>query len=327
MENSDLKMHKPKLLDQVRALIQTKHYSLRTEESYINWIRRFILFHNKRHPEKMREPEINQFLSHLATKEKLAASTQNQALCAILFLYKHVLKKNLGDLGEVIWSKKPIKLPVVFTKAEVKQVFKHLEGKNWIMAMLLYGSGLRLAECLSLRIKDIDFEGNQLFVRDAKGFKDRSTVLPEKLKKPLSKQIKEVKKIHEIDLKKGFGNVYLPYALAKKYPNAKFDLSWQYVFPASKISSDPRSGESKRHHIHESVLQKAVKDAIRKSEIVKHASCHTLRHSFATHLLEDGYDIRTIQELLGHKSVKTTMVYTHVVQKGALGVHSPADNF
>ena len=316
---------RPKLLDQVRLILRTKHYSLRTEESYINWIKRFIIFHNKMHPRTMGEEEINRFLTHLAVKEHLSASTQNQALCAIVFLYKHVLQKDLGDFGEIIWSKKSKKLPVVFSHKEAKAVIDQLSGIHWLMAMLLYGAGLRLSECLELRVKDVDFGYNQIIVRDAKGGNDRVTILPEKVKKPLRGHLREVKKIHEADLRIGFGRVYLPYALKKKYPNADKEWGWQYVFPATKISTDPRTGIRRRHHIYETVLQKAVKQAIRSAEIAKQASCHTFRHSFATHLLEAGYDIRKIQELLGHKDVKTTMIYTHVVNKGIMGIKSPVD--
>ena len=323
-ENLSPSINKPKLLDQLRAIIPTKHYSLRTEESYIQWIKRFIIFHNKRHPNEMSEVEINQFLSHLAVKKNVAASTQNQALCAIVFLYKHVLKKEVGDL-DLVWAKRSQKMPVVFTREEVRKLLKHLSGTYWLMAMLLYGAGLRLTECLRLRVKDIDFEYNQIAVRDAKGNKDRVVPLPQAVKKPLHEHLKKIKKHHEKDLKEGFGSVYLPYALERKYPNASKDWVWQYVFPAHQISTDPRTGAKRRHHLFETVLQKAVKNAIRKAGITKQAGCHTLRHSFATHLLEDGYDIRTIQELLGHKDVSTTMIYTHVLNKGGMAVTSPAD--
>jgi integron integrase len=316
----------PKLLDQVRAVIRMKHYSPRTEESYIYWIKKYIFFHQKRHPAEMREKEINAFLSHLATQEKVAASTQNQALCAIIFLYKHVLKIELGDFGNIVWSKKPKRLPVVFTPKEAKAVLNQLSGTNWMMAALLYGSGLRLTECLELRVQDLDFEYNQITVRDGKGDKDRVTMLPEMVKKPLKEHLLKVKRLHERDLKAGFGTVFLPYALGRKYPQADKEYKWQYVFPASRISTDPQSGIERRHHIYETVLQKAVKVAIRKAGITKHASCHTFRHSFATHLLESGYDIRTVQELLGHKNVETTQIYTHVLNKGGRGVKSPIDD-
>jgi len=305
----------PKLLDQVRYAIRTKHYSYRTEEAYVNWIIRFILYHNKRHPKEMGEKEINQFLTYLAVGEKVSASTQNQALCAIVFLYKHVLNKKLGDFGQLEWSKKPRRMPVVFSRVEVKSIIKHIYGDKWIMANLLYGAGLRLSEWFRLRVKDIDFGNNCITVRDGKGEKDRVTVLPEIVKAPLKEHLVKREKLHQIDLKKGLGAVYLPYALARKYPNAEKEFSWQYVFPASKYSVDPRSGIMRRHHAHEKSLQRAVKEAIRNAGIHKNGSCHTLRHSFATHLLESGCDIRTIQELLGHKSIKTTMVYTHVLNR------------
>jgi len=316
---------KPKLLDQVRGVIRTKHYSYRTEQNYAQWIKRFILFHKKRHPKEMGAKEINSFLTYLAVKGKVSASTQNQALCAIVFLYKHVLKIELGDLGNVIRAKKPAKLPVVFTKEEVTKVLNQLTGTNLIMAMLLYGSGLRLSECLQLRVKDIDFQYKQVIVRSAKGDKDRVTLLPEYLIEPLKQHLNYVKGLHEKDLRDGFNSIYMPYALEKKYPKAGQDFGWKFVFPAIQISKDPVTRISRRHHIHESVLQKAVKKAIRQAGIFKHASCHTLRHSFATHLLESGYDIRTVQELLGHKDLNTTMIYTHVLNKGAFGVKSPVD--
>jgi len=318
--------NKPKLLDQVRNVLRTKHYSLKTEEAYIYWIKKYIFFHNKRHPKEMGEAEINEFLTHLAVKEKVSASTQNQALCAIVFLYKHVLKIELGDLGNVVWAKKPAKLPVVFTREEVTQVLNQLSGMNLMMAMFLYGGGLRLSECLQLRVKDIDFQYKQIIVRSAKGDKDRVTLLPEFVIEPLKKHLNYVKLLHEKDLNAGYDSVYMPYALERKYPNAGREFAWKFVFPATQISKDPRTGIQRRHHIHESVLQKAVKKAVRQTGIYKQASCHTFRHSFATHLLEAGYDIRTVQELLGHKNLNTTMIYTHVLNKGAFGVKSPADS-
>lgn len=298
--------------------------SLKTEEAYVYCIKRFILFHNKRHPKEMGEKEISEFLAHLAVNEKVSASAQNQALCAIVFLYKHVLKIELDNLGEITWAKKPARLPVVFTRNEVTKVLIQLSGKNLIMAMLLYGSGMRLSECLQLRVKDIDFQYKQIFIRSAKGEKDRVTLLPEYVIESLKKHLAYVKMLHEKDLKDGFDSVYMPYALERKYPNAGREFGWRFVFPATQSSKDPRTGIQRRHHIHESVLQKAVKNAIRQAGIYKHASCHTFHHSFATHLLESGYDIRTVQELLGHKDLNTTMVYTHVLNKGAFGVKSPA---
>lgn len=320
-----MKNDRPRLLDQVRQMIRVKHYSLRTEESYVNWIRRFIIFHNKKHPVAMGEKEIGEFITHLAKNQKVSASTQNQALCAVVFLYKSVLKKDLEDSISIYWSKKPKRLPVVFTKSESAEVLNNLKGEHWLVGMLLYGSGLRLSESLELRVKDIDFGYNQITVRDSKGVKDRITMLPQKIVQPLKEHLVKVKSLHELDLKNGFGTVHLPYAIEGKYVNAKYEWGWQYVFPATKISTDPRSGIQRRHHLYDAVVQKAVKKAIRDAGIFKHASCHTFRHSFATHLLESGYDIRTIQELMGHKNVETTMIYTHVINQGGKGVKSPAD--
>lgn len=315
----------PKLLDEVRDAIRVRHYSIRTEQAYIDWIRRFIIFHNKRHPAEMGEKEVSQFLTHLAVNRNVAASTQNQALSAILFLYKHVLKKPLDWLDNVERAKKPERLPVVLTRDEVRALLDQLKGVNLMIASLLYGSGLRLMEALRLRVKDIDFHYNQIIVRYGKGAKDRVTMLPASLKDPLRNQIKNARSIHQSDLSEGFGAVYLPYALEKKYPNASREWAWQYVFPAASRSIDPRSGVERRHHTDERVVQKAVRTALHRAAITKPASCHTLRHSFATHLLESGYDIRTVQELLGHKDVSTTMIYTHVLNRGGKGVMSPLD--
>ena len=316
---------KPKLLDQVRAKIRLKHYSIRTEQAYVDWIRRYILFHGKRHPQEMGKPEVEQFLSHLAVERNVAASTQNQALSAILFLYKEVLEKNIGWLDDVERAKRPARLPVVLTAAEVRTVLAHLEGRHRLMANLLYGAGLRLMECVRLRVKDLDFEYRQITVRDGKGQKDRLTMLPDALAGPLRTHLADVKILHEQDLQEGFGNVYLPFALERKYPNAGREWGWQYVFPASQRSIDPRSNIERRHHLDEQTLQRAFKSAVRASGITKPASCHSLRHSFATHLLMAGYDIRTVQELLGHKDVSTTMIYTHVLNRGGKGVVSPLD--
>ena len=316
---------KPKLLDQVRHAIRIRHYSLRTEEAYVQWIKRFILFHNKRHAREMGPAEVTQFLSDLAVNRHVAASTQNQALSAILFLYQAVLKQEIGWVVDVVRAKKPRTLPVVLTREEVKSVLSHLFGSTWLMVNLLYGSGLRLMECIRLRVKDVDFAYNQIVVRDGKGNKDRITMLPLNVKTPLQRHLQDVKRLHERDLKEGCGNVYLPYALERKYPYANREWPWQYVFPAAKRSIDPRAGIERRHHVNKLVLQRAVKEAMRKAGIPKAASCHTFRHSFATHVLEAGYDIRTVQELLGHKDVSTTMIYTHVLNRGGRGVQSPVD--
>ena len=318
-------MAKKKLLDQVRHMIRVKHFSIRTEQAYVHWIRQFILFNGKQHPIDMAESEVSKFLTFLAVNKKVAASTQNQALSAILFLYRRVLKKELGWLDDVERAKRPSKLPVVFTRNEVKQILAGLEGSKWLMASLFYGSGLRLMECLRLRVKDLDFEYNQITVRGGKGNKDRVTMLPVALNGPLRRHLEKVKAIHDADIKAGFGRVFLPFALKRKYPNADREWGWQFVFPASKRYRDPETKTVTRFHIHESVIQRAVKEARRKSSIVKHGGCHTFRHSFATHLLEDGYDIRTVQELLGHKDVSTTMIYTHVLNKGGKAVRSPMD--
>lgn len=320
-----VKENPPKLLDQVRGVIRMMHYSLSTEKTYVHWIKRFILFHDKRHPKEMGEIEVSRFLTHLAVEGKVSASTQNQALSALLFLYRKVLKKEFGWLDDVERAKRSRRLPVVFTKAEVMDLLSRLDGTKWLMANLLYGSGLRLMECVRLRVKDLDFDYNQIIVREGKGHKDRVTVLPHSLKEPLERHLEKVKLIHEKDLNLGFGSVYLPFALAKKYPNADREWCWQFCFPGSKISRDPRTGIRRRHHVVESQLQRAVKAAIRSAGIAKNGSCHSFRHSFATHLLQDGYDIRTVQELLGHKDVKTTMIYTHVLNQGGKGVRSPLD--
>jgi len=315
----------PKLLDQVRAKIRTMHYSRRTEEAYINWIKKFIFFHNKRHPVEMGEKEISAFLSHLAVAGNVAASTQNQAMCAIVFLYKRILNKDMGEFKGLIWAKRPAKLPEVFTTEEVDSVLNNLKGVFWLMGNLMYGAGLRLIECLRLRVKDIDFTYKRITVREGKGAKDRVTMLPEMSIPALQKQLENVKRQHDKDLSEGFGTVYMPYALSIKYPNANREWGWQYTFPASKLSVDPRSRIKQRHHFDESAVQKAVRQAIRAANIYKHAGCHSFRHSFATHLLEAGYDIRTVQELLGHEDVNTTMIYTHVLNKAGMNVRSPAD--
>ena len=318
-------MKPQKLLDQVRSEIRYRRYSIRTERTYLGWIKRYIYFHGKRHPMEMAESEVRQFLNHLVSERNVSASTQNQALCAIVFLYRRVLKRNLDWIDNINWSKRPKKLPVVFTKDEVKKVLTMIDGQQWLMASLLYGAGLRLMECIRLRIQDIDFGYHQLVVRNGKGEKDRVTLLPDQLYEHLNKQVDKVRILHQLDLEKGFGRVHLPNALERKYPNAASEFRWQYFFPAGKISSDPRSGIKRRHHVSKDSLHSSVKKAVEKAWINKRGTCHTFRHSFATHLLEAGYDIRTVQELLGHKDVSTTMIYTHVLNKGGQNVISPLD--
>ncbi len=315
----------PKLRDCLREALSSRHYSRRTEQAYCHWVKRFIFFHKLRHPAQMAEPEINAFLTHLAIKEKVSASTQNQALSALLFLYRHVLGRTIGDLGDVIRARKPTRLPVVMTREEVKAVLGHMDGDKWLMASLMYGAGLRLMECLRLRVQDVDFDRHEITVRDGKGAKDRRTMLPALLKSPLRDHLRRVKAIHERDLANGWGRVLMPDALDRKYPNAPADWRWQWVFPQEHRWKNARTGEEGRHHVHETILQRAVKEAVRRAGIVKHVGCHTFRHSFATHLLEAGYDIRTIQELLGHKDLTTTMIYTHVLNRGGHGVRSPVD--
>jgi integron integrase len=312
-------------MEDVRMALRTRHYSRRTEQTYCLWIKRFIFFHNKRHPKDMGEAEINSFLTNLAVNEHVSASTQNQALSALLFLYRHVLDREVGDLGKVIRARKPARLPVVMTRNEVKTVLANLKGVHWLMATLMYGTGMRLMECLRLRVKDIDFGSNQVTVREGKGDKDRITMLPEIVREELKEHLKRVKKIHDRDLSDGYGRVQMPYALSRKYPNAAAEWGWQFVFPQMKRWVNARSGEQGRHHVHPTIIQKAIATAVRGAKLTKHATAHTFRHSFATHLLEEGYDIRTIQELLGHKDVKTTMIYTHVLNRGGRGVRSPAD--
>jgi len=316
---------KPKLLDQVRNLIRVKHYSIRTENAYTKWITRFILFNNKKHPNEMGENEIRQFLTYLAVKNNVSASTQNQALNALMFLYKRVLKKDVGDIDGFERAKRPERLPVVFSYRETQLILQKMEGTYRLITGLLYGAGLRLIECLRMRVKDIDFDYDQITVRDGKGQKDRVTVLPQSLKKRLLLHLKKVKALHDEDLHDNLGEVYLPYSLAVKYPNAAREWQWQYVFPAAGLSKDPRSGAIRRHHAAEASVQKAVKEAIKKTGITKGGTTHSLRHSFATHLLEKGYDIRTVQELLGHKDIRTTMIYTHVLNRGGKAVRSPLD--
>ena len=313
------------LLDRVREAARTRHYSIRTEEAYIRWVREYVLFSGKRHPEELGAKEISAFISHLAVARNVAASTQTQALSALLFLYREVLGQPVEWVDDVERAKKPARLPLVFTREEVKAVLSHLRGDAWLMASLLYGAGLRLMECVRLRVKDVDFARLQITVREGKGNKDRVTMLPPSLAEPLRRQLERARALHEMDVREGQGRVYLPHALARKYPNAEGEWCWQYVFPARKRSVDPRTGLERRHHVAETALQKAVRAAIRAAGLTKPGSCHTLRHSFATHLLEAGYDIRTIQELMGHADVHTTMIYTHVLNRGGRGVKSPLE--
>jgi integron integrase len=316
---------KPKLLEQVKQAIRTRHYSDRTEKAYVHWIKRFIFFHNKRHPLEMAEPEIAQFLSSLATEGRVSASTQNQAFNALLFLYDAVLNRKIGLIDGVVRAKRPQRLPIVLTKDEVKEVIDHMNDVPRLMAILLYGAGLRLMECCRLRVKDIDFSRNEIVIRSGKGNKDRYTMLPSTVRDSLVQHLRVAKLQHDDDLKRGLGRVSLPNALDRKYPNAGKEWGWQWVFAATSHYRDTVTGERRRHHLHESVLQRAFKEARLKAGVFKPAGPHTLRHSFATHLLENGYDIRTVHELLGHNDVSTTMVYTHVLNRGGKGVQSPAD--
>jgi integron integrase len=315
----------PKLLDQVRGKIRLKHYSIRTEQAYVDWIKRFILHNGKKHPNELGAEEVEAFLTHLAVQGRVAASTQNQAKSALLFLYREVLGDELPWLDNVEQAKAPKRLPVVLTREEVQKVLSQLEGQHRLAAGLLYGAGLRILECLRLRVKDVDFARKEILVRDGKGFKDRVTMLPQSLIPALQQHLERVKALHEQDLQAGYGAVFLPNALDRKYPNAAREWGWQYVFPSANLSTDPRSGEVRRHHVQDQAVQRAVKQAVRNAGLVKPATPHTFRHSFATHLLEGGYDIRTVQELLGHSDVSTTMIYTHVLNKGGRGVASPLD--
>ena len=318
----------PRLLDQLRNALRTRHYSLRTEHAYLGWVRRFILFHGKRHPKEMGAEEVVAFLTWLAIEGNVAASTQNQALSALLFLYRVVLEQELVGLDDRVRAHAPRRLPVVLSRDEVRSALAELSGLNptyGLMGTLLYGSGLRLMECLRLRVRDIDFHRRQITLRQGKGGEDRPALLPRSAEERLRGHLERVRSLHREDLREGLGRVRLPYALQRKYPGASALWEWQWVFPSSRISRDPHSGELRRHHMHESALQRAVTEAGRRAGIERRVTCHVLRHSFATHLLEDGSDIRTVQELLGHRDVKTTMIYTHVLNRGPSGVPSPAD--
>lgn len=315
----------PRLLDQVRVAVRLRHYSRSTEHAYVQWVRRFILFHAKRHPRELGAPDIERFLTHLAVDRSVSASTQNQALNALVFLYREVLRMDAPVLAEIVRARKPRRLPVVLTQDEVRAVLEQLQGAAWLVAALLYGSGLRLLECLTLRIKDIDFETHEIRVRDGKGRRDRVAPLPKKLVPAIRTHLERARVIHQEDLRQGFGSVALPGAIDVKYPSASRSWSWQWVFPATSRYYDPNARIERRHHLHETAVQRAMKNAVANSGITKPATCHTLRHSFATHLLGSGYDIRTVQELLGHHSVRTTMIYTHVLNRGGLGVRSPLD--
>jgi integron integrase len=315
----------PKLLDRVRAAIRARHYSRRTEEAYVHWIRRYIVFHGKRHPTDLGAADISAFLTDLAVARHVAASPQNQALSALLFLYREVLAKDVGVVEPVIRARVPVKVPVVLSAEEVRAVMAHMKGVSWLVVALLYGAGLRLQECLEVRVKDIDFARDELVVRRGKGQKDRRVMLPETLQDRMREHLAAVRIQHRADLDAGFGRVALPTALDHKYPNAPTEWAWQFVFPAARICRDPRWGAPSRFHLHESAIQRAVTQAARRAGLTKRVGCHTFRHSFATHLLEAGYDIRTVQELLGHADVSTTMVYTHVLNRGGLGVKSPLD--
>lgn len=314
-----------KLLGQMRDDIRRRHYSIRTEQAYLHWAKRFILFNGKRHPDEMGEAEIVAFLNHLAVDADVAASTQNQALNALVFLYNRVLARELSPDMSIQHAKRPERLPTVFERDEVRRILQGMEGVTGLIARLLYGTGMRVMECLRLRIQDIDIPRNTIIIRSGKGNKDRAALLPRDLVPAIQHQLKVASAIHRADLTEGYGEVYLPNALERKYPNANREWGWQYLFQASRRAVDPRSNKTRRHHLDASVVNKALKSAISEAGITKHGSCHALRHSFATHMLEDGYDIRTVQTLLGHKDVKTTMIYTHVLQQGPLGAKSPLD--
>jgi integron integrase len=315
----------PRLLDRVRQALRVRHRSPRTEEAYVHWVRRFILFHGKRHPQELGEPEVAAFLTHLANERNVAASTQSQALCALLFLYDAVLERPLAEMEGLVRARVPKRLPTVLTSAEAKAILAEMRGAARLVASILYGSGLRLMEGLSLRVKDLDLERLEIRVRSGKGDKDRVTMLPASLVEPLERHLARRRARHDFDRSRGLGRTPLPRALAAKYPNAPSEWPWQFVFPASRDAPDPVTGELVLPHLHETAIQRAVRSAVLTAGITKPAGCHTFRHSFATHLLENGYDIRTVQELLGHRDVSTTMIYTHVLNRGGLGVKSPLD--
>jgi integron integrase len=315
----------PRLLEEVRLAIQRRHYSRRTEETYVHWIKRFIYFNGKRHPREMGQAEVTGFLNHLASELTVASATQNQALAALLFLYKEVLNQPLPWLDGLERANRPTRVPTVLSIAEVQRLLGRMRGVKWLMASMLYGSGLRLRECLKLRVKDVDFDYRQILVRDGKGAKDRVTVLPDSVIEPLQEHLRRARALHDADLVNGYGDVELPDAIARKYPRAPYEWGWKFVFPSHKLSTDPATGAIRRHHVYENYVIRGVKEAARAARIAKHVSCHTLRHSFATHLLQSGQDIRTVQELLGHSDVSTTMIYTHVLNRGGHGVKSPLD--
>lgn len=326
MNDSTIMSTPPRLLDQVRGKIRLKHYSIRTEQAYLDWIKRFICHFGKRHPNEMGAHEVEVFLTWLAVEGRVAAATQNQAKSALLFLYREVLGTDLPWLENVAQAKTPKRLPVVLTQAEVQSLLSGLSGTHWLVASLLYGAGMRLMEALRLRVKDVELTRKEILIRDGKGAKDRVTMLPAALVNPLKAHLLKVKALHDQDVAEGFGEVYLPHALDKKYPTAGREWGWQYVFPSGNRAVDPRSGVVRRHHVQDQAVQRAVKQAVRDAGLVKFATPHTLRHSFATHLLQSGYDIRTVQELLGHSDVSTTMIYTHVLNRGGRGVLSPLDS-
>ena len=314
-----------KLLAQLREALRVRQYSTRTEQAYVHWVRRFVRYHGLRHPAELGAAELTAFLSALASDHQVVASTQNQALAALLFLYRKVLGKDVGWLDDLVHAKRPVRLPTVLSRAEVRAVLHEMTGPPKLVAMLLYGAGLRLLEALELRVKDLDFQGNEIRVRSGKGDRDRVTMLPAVVRQPLTSHLVKVRAQHERDLEAGAGWVALPAALGRKYPMGGREWVWQWVFPATRGYADPRTHEQRRHHLHETVIQRAFRAAVIASGLSRRASCHTLRHSFATHLLASGYDIRTVQELLGHRDVRTTMIYTHVLNRGGLGVRSPAD--